>query len=71
MERKMEERNVHNVYIENFSQSGREDLEDVELSDNIAAIGIGAFYACPNLSRVVLNKNLNYIRIIQIKKYLI
>ena len=57
----MEERNVHNVYIENFSQSGREDLEDVELSDNIAAIGIGAFYACPNLSRVVLNKNLNYI----------
>lgn len=48
-------------YIGNFSQSGREDLEDLEFSDQVHAVGMGAFYACPNLSRVVLNKNLNYI----------
>lgn len=48
-------------YIGNFSQSGREDLEDLEFNEQVHAVGIGAFYACPNLSRVVLNKNLNYI----------
>ncbi len=48
-------------YIGNFSQSGREDLEDLEFSDQVHAVGMGAFYACPNLSRVVLDKNLNYI----------
>ena len=48
-------------YIGNFSQSGREDLEDLDFNDQVHAVGMGAFYACPNLSRVVLNKNLNYI----------
>ncbi|MBQ7619508.1 MAG: leucine-rich repeat domain-containing protein, partial [Treponema sp.] len=48
-------------YIGNFSQSGREDLEDLEFNEQVHAVGIGAFYACPNLSRVALNKNLNYI----------
>lgn len=48
-------------FIGNFSQSGREDLEDLELFDQVKGIGLGAFYACPKLSRVVLNKNLNYI----------
>ncbi len=48
-------------YIGNFSQCGREDLEDLDFSDQVHAVGMGAFYACPNLSRVVLNKNLNYI----------
>ena len=48
-------------FIGNYSQSGREDLEDLELFDQVKGIGLGAFYACPKLSRVVLNKNLNYI----------
>ncbi len=48
-------------FIGNYSQSGREDLEDLELYDQVNGIGVGAFYACPNLSRVVLDKNLNYV----------
>ncbi|MBR5096377.1 MAG: leucine-rich repeat protein [Treponema sp.] len=48
-------------YIGNYSQSGREDLEDLEFNEQVHAVGIGAFYGCPNLSRIVLNKNLNYI----------
>ena len=39
-------------YIGNFSQSGREDLEDLEFNEQVHAVGIGAFYGCPNLSRV-------------------
>ena len=48
-------------YIGNYSQSGREDLEDLEFNEQVHAVGIGAFYGCPNLSRLVLNKDLNYI----------